>query len=428
MALKNFFDEIHKQTFSFRFLHLVLKNQKKYNSPTLFLKSQSDADYSYIALGQTDEIIIQNEEKDAFEQLQRFLDKEKNWAFGYLSYDLKNSVEKLVSENEDHLNFPALYFFRPAYLVRFNKTEMDVLIDHPDYDYKQLLDQDYSFVSDKKNKTDSTWNQKISKETYLNKIKTVKNHIKLGYIYELNYCFQFFQENKTINPWAVFLELDKNTSAPFACYFHRDNNYLMSASPERFLKKTGTKVWSQPIKGTIKRGVTEKEDNELKKQLLSDPKERSENIMITDLVRNDLSKIAKKGSVKVDELCEIYSFKTVHQMITTISAEVSGNIPVTKIVKNAFPMGSMTGAPKIRAMELIEELEETKRGIYSGAVGFFSPEMDFDFNVVIRSIAYNSDTKFVSAMVGGAITDASDEAREYEECLLKAKSLLNSVN
>jgi len=204
-----------------------------------------------------------------------------------------------------------------------------------------------------------------------------------------------------------------------------EDNYIICASPERFLKKTGTRLISQPIKGTIKRGKTEAEDELLKQHLFNDKKERSENIMIVDLVRNDLSRSAKKGSVKVDELCGIYSFKQVHQMISTISAEIKDDIIFFEAIKNAFPMGSMTGAPKIKAMELIETLEDTKRGVYSGALGYISPSGDFDFNVVIRTILYSQQQQYLSFMVGSAITTNSIAEKEYEECLLKATAMFS---
>ncbi len=163
-------------------------------------------------------------------------------------------------------------------------------------------------------------------------------------------------------------------------------------------------------------------------QLAKDPKERSENIMITDLVRNDLSRIAEKGSVSVEELCTIYTFEQVHQMISTVTCSVAQITSSVEILRNTFPMGSMTGAPKISAMQIIEETEDAKRGLYSGAIGYFSPSGDFDFNVVIRSILYNSSTKYVSFSVGGAITINSVPEREYEECLLKAKAMREVLN
>ncbi|MGB8704033.1 MAG: anthranilate synthase component I family protein, partial [Gillisia sp.] len=221
----------------------------------------------------------------------------------------------------------------------------------------------------------------------------------------------------------VFSDLNTISSSPFATYLKFDEFTLMSASPERYLQKKGTRIFSEPIKGTARRSGDSKQDKLIAEQLSKDPKENSENIMIVDLVRNDISKIAKKGSVQVEELCKVYSFKQVHQLISTISAELQPEISPVEALKATFPMGSMTGAPKISAMKIIEELEETKRGLYSGAVGYFTPLGDFDFNVVIRSILYNSEKKYVSFSVGGAITAKSEPEKEYEECLLKAKAM-----
>lgn len=204
--------------------------------------------------------------------------------------------------------------------------------------------------------------------------------------------------------------------------------HALSASPERYIKRSGNTIVSQPIKGTAKRLDNEVNDLNMIKQLQNDPKERSENIMITDLVRNDLSRIAQKGSVKVEELCAIYTFEQVHQMISTISCQVSSETASVDILKNTFPMGSMTGAPKISAMQIIESTEDAKRGLYSGAIGYFTPSGDFDFNVVIRSILYNSIEKYVSFSVGSAITINSIPENEYEECLLKAKAMRLVLN
>ena len=197
----------------------------------------------------------------------------------------------------------------------------------------------------------------------------------------------------------------------------------MSASPERYLKKVGNQLISQPIKGTARRFADAVLDAQAKEQLSTDPKERSENIMIVDLVRNDLSRTAAKGSVQVEELCAIYSFEQVHQMISTITSEMLPEYKAVDALQTTFPMGSMTGAPKISAMQIIEQLEETKRGLYSGAVGYFTPEGDFDFNVVIRSILYNEQNQYVSFSVGSAITALSVPENEYEECLVKAKAM-----
>ena len=264
---------------------------------------------------------------------------------------------------------------------------------------------------------------KITKQTYLDNVEHLKSHIQQGDIYEINYCQEFYANEVEINPIELYFKLNKKSPTPYSCFVKHNHSYLLSASPERFIKKQGNKISSQPIKGTIKRGATLEEDEVLKHQLKNDPKERSENIMIVDLVRNDLSKIATRNSVKVEELCEIYTFPQVHQLISTISAEAKPEVDFKTIIHALFPMGSMTGAPKIRAMELIEQYEHSKRGLYSGTVGYIKPNGDFDFNVVIRSILYNSSSKKISYFVGGAITSLSEPEKEYEECLLKAKAI-----
>ena len=265
--------------------------------------------------------------------------------------------------------------------------------------------------------------QRISKENYLEKVSKILEHIHQGDIYEANFCMEFFAENATINPLEKFIKLNEISQPPFAVFFKNNKHFLLSATPERYLRKEGDPIISQPIKGTAKRFLDPIEDEKSKNQLVLDPKERSENIMITDLVRNDLSRTAQKGSVEVTELCAIYSFMQVHQMISTVISKLDPQYTAVDAIKTTFPMGSMTGAPKISAMKIIEELEETKRGLYSGAVGYFTPNGDFDFNVVIRSILYNQEKKYVSFSVGSAITAQSIPEKEYEECLLKAKAM-----
>ncbi|WP_370098262.1 anthranilate synthase component I family protein, partial [Xanthomarina gelatinilytica] len=264
---------------------------------------------------------------------------------------------------------------------------------------------------------------RISKTEYLSKVNTMLEHIYHGDIYEANFCQEFYIENTQINPLETYRKLNSISKPPFATFIKLNDKYLLSASPERYLKKTGTKIISQPIKGTAKRSKDSVEDKRLKEQLAIDEKERSENIMIVDLVRNDLSKTAKKGTVKVVELCQVYTFPQVHQMISTISSEIEETEHPVHVLESTFPMGSMTGAPKISAMKIIETLEETKRGVYSGAVGYFTPDSNFDFNVVIRSILYNHSQQYVSFSVGSAITAKSNPLKEYEECLIKAKAM-----
>ena len=331
----------------------------------------------------------------------------------------------MQSNNHDGLEFPDMFFFQPKklFLLKGNELEIHYLRlcdDEIESDFEEILQ-----CSEMHSVFQSSVEvqQRISKEDYLSKVSKFLEHIQRGDIYEANFCMEFYADNSQINPLELYQKLNALSEPPFAVYFKNKQQYLLSASPERYLKKEGTKVISQPIKGTAKRFIDKDLDNNSKFQLSEDPKERSENIMIVDLVRNDLSKTATKGSVKVEELCKIYSFQQVHQMISTVVSEVEHSTSPIEILRTTFPMGSMTGAPKISAMNIIESLEETKRGLYSGAVGYFTPNGDFDFNVVIRSILYNAQNQYVSFSVGSAITSLSNPENEYEECLLKAKAM-----
>lgn len=378
---------------------------------------------------------IKTDYHNAFDDLKQYQQEAKDWLFGYLSYDLKNDTESLNSGNFDGLHFPDLFFFQPKKLFLLKGNELEICYlnmcdDELDYDFAEIVENKKQEVKSRKLEVRSFRHtetvevqQRISKEKYLQKVNEMLTHIHRGDIYEANFCMEFFAEKTEIHPLEIYQKLNAISEPPFAAFFKNNTDFLLSASPERYLRKEGTKVISQPIKGTSKRFSDLELDNQSKTDLFQNPKERSENIMIVDLVRNDLSQTATKGSVKVEELCGIYSFKQVHQMISTIVSEVDETTSPIEIIKTTFPMGSMTGAPKISAMKLIEELEETKRGLYSGAVGYFTPNNDFDFNVVIRSILYNSKEKYVSFSVGSAITAESKPESEYEECLLKAKAM-----
>lgn len=366
---------------------------------------------------------------NAFQDLHEYQSRTKDWLFGYLSYDLKNDIEKLGSNNFDGLNFPELFFFQPKklFLLKGNILEVQYLKlcdDEFEIDFQEINNIYHSIVTPSAVEVQ----QRISKENYISKVNKMLEYIQRGDIYEANFCMEFFAEKAIINPLEIYQKLNTISQPPFAVYFKNNHHYLLSASPERYLKKVENKVISQPIKGTSKRFENKKLDNQSKVDLQNNPKERSENIMIVDLVRNDLSHTATKGSVEVEELCEIYTFKQVHQMISTIVSNVESNISPVEIIKTTFPMGSMTGAPKISAMKIIEELEETKRGLYSGSVGYFTPSGDFDFNVVIRSILYNAENEYLSFSVGSAITSKSIPENEYDECLLKAKAMFEVLS
>lgn len=352
--------------------------------------------------------------------------EENNWKIGFVSYDYKNNIEQLTSKGIDDIRFPEEFFFTPELIIEFSELELKISYNNQVYNKTALIhllnNLNLQQLEDKQVASIKIL-PRTTKEEYTRNVSRLKEHIQQGDIYEVNYCQEFYAHLVQINPIDTYFKLNKKSPTPFSCFVKFNDKYLLCASPERFMSKTGNKLISQPIKGTIKRGATILEDEVLKHQLKNDPKERSENIMIVDLVRNDLAKIAKRNSVKVDELCEIYTFPQVHQMISTISAELKKEVDFKQIIHALFPMGSMTGAPKIRAMELIEQYETSNRGLYSGTVGFIKPNGDFDFNVVIRSILYNASSKNLSYFVGGAITSLSVPEKEYEECLLKAKAI-----
>lgn len=369
---------------------------------------------------------IQTQAIGAFNTLKAYQSTAKDWIFGYLSYDLKNDVEALESHNFDGLQFPELYFFQPKklFLIKGNKVEIRYLKAFKDdikTDLKAIRHNEEGRRGNLPNNIKIKL--RIHKDDYFEKVKSMLSHIHRGDIYEANFCQEFYAEDTEINPLDTYFKLNEISKPPFATFLKCMDLYLLSSSPERYLMKHGQTIISQPIKGTAKRSADPVEDAQLKLELSQDEKERSENIMILDLMRNDLSKTAIKGSVHVEELCKVYTFDQVHQMISTVTSKIDKNVHPVDVIKSTFPMGSMTGAPKISAMKIIEELEETKRGLYSGAVGYFSPEGDFDFNVVIRSILYNQTKQYVSYSVGGAITAKSDPLKEYEECLVKAKAM-----
>lgn len=368
-----------------------------------------------------------------FDELDAFLRMNNDWFFGYLGYDLKNQIEHLESKHPDGIGFPDMFFFSPKILVLVNNNIAEFQYYHDETSQIEIDELIYRLNSDYNDdvvecQVPIVFKSHFTYTDYINTINAVKQHIARGDIYEMNLCQEFFADKVKLSPSDTFNKLYRKSPTPFGAFLRINHNYLMCASPERYLRRDGQKLFSQPIKGTAPRMLTKEEDIAEIHRLKSDPKERAENVMIVDLVRNDLSRIAKRGSVRVNELCGIYTFPQVHQMISTVSCELAEGLRPTDPFRATFPMGSMTGAPKVRAMELIEYFERAKRGLYSGAVGYFMPNGDFDFNVVIRSLLYNSSSGYLSFTVGGAITFKSQPEAEYKECLLKAKSILETLN
>ena len=357
---------------------------------------------------------------DAFEALKSFHAAHQDWMFGLFSYELKNEVELLHTTRSDCLDFPDLYFFVPTYLIALQGAEVTILKGE-----KSILKTIMNFEVNLGLRHDHLKiENRFSRSEYIAIVETLKSHISRGDIYEINFCQEFFAKHARIDPLAVYQRLNQLSPTPFAGFFKIGARYILSATPERFLCKRGQSLISQPIKGTAKRSNSKLEDEQIKLDLKSSVKEQAENVMIVDLVRNDLTKSAVPGTVKVEELFGIYTFPQVHQMISTISCVLSPKVHFIDAIKNTFPMGSMTGAPKIKAMELIDRYEKSKRGAFSGSFGCISPNGDFDFNVIIRSILYHDQMNFLSFQVGGAITYASNALDEYDECLLKASAIL----
>jgi len=377
----------------------------------------------YLAVGARSKISIPIGLTNALPRLQAWLDKQKDWTFGYLSYELKNQIEELSSRKATKIDFGLLHFFVPEYLFEFKIDGVKLI--RSKINIKELENK----INEFNNQVDNIEDQEIrikstsTKNQYLEKISSVQQHIQLGDIYEMNFCQEFFVENIGCDPLQLFQRLNANSKAPFASFFKSNQQYLICASPERYLQRKGERLISQPIKGTRKREASKVKDLEQKNDLIHSQKDRSEHVMIVDLVRNDLGKCCKPGTVKPTELFGIYSFEHVHQMISTIEGTLIENQTFTDILRATFPMGSMTGAPKISAMQLIDQYEASSRGLYSGSVGYIKPNGDFDFNVVIRSMLYDQQKALLSFHVGGAIVAESDPEAEYEECLTKATGI-----
>ena len=371
---------------------------------------------------------ITADEKCTLRHIDDFIKKNRDWIFGHLSYDLKNEIENLTSDNPDGIDFPTFHFFVPEIVVILSKSA--AIIGVPEgYQAKTIFDEISLAIPEESSFAKQELLSRFSREEYLKTVKKLQQHILKGDCYEICFCQEFYCPDTQINPLNVFKKLNLLSPNPFSAFYKIDKNYLLCASPERFLKRTGDIIISQPIKGTSKRSANDvRNDEEETNLLLLDEKERSENIMIVDLVRNDLSKICKEGSVSVKEYLKIHSFPQVHQMISTIAGELRNDVSFTDILSATFPMGSMTGVPKKRVMELIERYEKSKRGLFSGSVGYINPDGGFDFNVVIRSILYNQENNYVSFSVGSAITSLSTAENEYDECLLKAKAMLEVLS
>lgn len=356
--------------------------------------------------------------------LDEFLSKNaQRTCFITLSYELRHEIEGKT--NDEPAAFPLIRLWVPESLF-VSDGESVKLVEGTE-------DQNNRFSAEECLKSQPVpvqwnWLPVQDKSDYLQQVRFLQDQIQRGNIYEVNYCQQFCAENiaiQTILP--VYAAMNEVSQTPFSFFYEASDWMIAGVSPERFLAKQGKRLISQPIKGTAPRGKNTSEDEQNKSLLSNSHKDKTENVMIVDLVRNDLSRVAKKNTVRVDELCGIYTFPTVHQMISTVSCELREEVRFSEIIRATFPMGSMTGAPKTAAMRLAEQTERFTRGIYSGSVGYIAPGGDFDLNVVIRSVVYDVEKKNLTCGVGGAITILSDAEAEYEECRTKVGKLLSTL-
>lgn len=358
----------------------------------------------------------------AISRLGAFVAERPSWLFGHLGYGLTAETLGLSPEKPDPSGFPDLFFFEPLYLVRLSQGEITIEAEDPDACYEALMQVGESPAGIRPAGT--SIQQRLSRNEYLETIARLQQHIQRGDCYEINFCQEFFSDDYQMDPWWVYRKLMEVSPTPFAALYRVGPHWLICGSPERYLLKSGTRLLSQPIKGTAPREIADPvADAQLREQLQSSTKERAENVMVVDLVRNDLARVCEPGSVEVDELFGVYTFPKVHQLISTISGRLGAEMDLPRILSATFPMGSMTGAPKRRVVELIRAYETSGRGIFSGALGYLRPDGDFDFNVVIRSIMYNAATRYLSFQAGSGITYYSVAEKEWEECLIKAAAM-----
>jgi len=392
------------------------------SEPLFYLRfPREDAD-ALLAVGAEDSFVLQPDEVVDWSALGRWIKDKPDWVMGWVGYDARRSVEQFYDRLFTPGHMPVVCLIKPKHVARISGGEYHMLKGTWNETWNEWLNPEA--IADTMHEQ-VEWHPGVSQDDYGMHAKDLMHQIQLGNIYEANYCIDFYANARLKDPAAVWRRLYRKTKAPFAAYAEVDGHHLLCASPERYLKRTGNRVISQPIKGTARRSQDPVEDEQLKQQLASSRKEQAENVMIVDLVRNDLSRCAVRGSVKVDELFGVHTFPTVHHLISTISCEVDAACDWTALMQASFPMGSMTGAPKLSAMQWIERHERTSRGIYSGTLGYIEPSGDFDFNVVIRSIQYDAQRQLLQCNVGGAITALCDLEEEYKECLLKASAVLD---
>ncbi|MBK8500511.1 MAG: anthranilate synthase component I family protein [Flavobacteriales bacterium] len=351
-----------------------------------------------------------------------------DWTFGHLCYHFNHEGSGLWLDHGSHTEFPRSEWTVPRWVVEWSRGEA-VLHCMPG-DEQAAREFATGLLAPKEQASPVValdWHCLTDRDTYLQRAQSLMKRIQRGDIYEVNYCIERVANERSFDPFRAFPQLLEYTDAPFAAFHRRGERYALCMSPERFLAMDGRRVVGEPMKGTRPRAAERLEDERLRAELATDPKERSENIMALDVMRHDLSRIAAPRSVNVEELCGVRSFPRVHQLVSTVSALLADGATPFDAVRAAFPPASMTGAPKRSAMRLIDAMEDAARGLYSGALGFFAPDGTADLNVVIRTVLFDASNGRLTLTTGSALTALCDPATEWEECRIKALSIINGL-
>lgn len=427
-------------------IYVQLKNYYPQETKGFILESGMDHEklgrYSFIGMDPIEEISWDGIGENPFDQIERKIEKNKRkididfpfigGGVGYISYDYKNYIEEELGSLKDREKLVEFYFYDGIIAIDHQKEKTYLIALGIKENSKETIERLEKILKTndlKKEKVERlnshlkiTSNTK--KEDYLESIRKVKNYIREGDVYQINYTHKFTAKGK-VEGLKIYENLRKINPAPFSCYLKCSDLEVISSSPERFLQVIDGKVETRPMKGTRPRGINPGEDEKLINELKNSEKDKSELLMIIDLMRNDLSRVSQPGSVKVTEIFAIEKYPTVLQMVGNIEGKLKDKISFKKLINKTFPGGSITGAPKIRAMEIIEELEVEKRGIYTGAIGYFSYNGNIDLNIAIRTIVKEGEEIYYQ--VGGGIVWDSNEEEEYKESLTKGKALLKAI-
>jgi para-aminobenzoate synthetase component 1 len=349
-------------------------------------------------------------------------------AMGYFSYDLARRLEKMpvLAEDAEHIAEMAVGIYQWAVIVD-HQQQTTVLVGTAanQHQWQALIAQFSQLPAQEKQaefKITGAIKVNMDKDSYAHAFNRIKQYLREGDCYQVNLT-QRFMASCTGNSWAVYRRLREINAAPFSGYLNFPDVQILSSSPERFLKVTGGVVETKPIKGTRPRKQDRTEDQQQISLLESSQKDRAENVMIVDLLRNDIGKTCQSGSVKVPTLFAVESYTTVHHLVSTITGVLAENQQALDLLKSCFPGGSITGAPKIRAMQVIEELEPHRRGVYCGAIGYIGFNGNMDTNIAIRTLVHSADT--IRFWAGGGIVNDSVVEEEYQECFDKAAALLS---